>query len=172
MARRYPVRTQTWQGGGWDERGDTRTGSIFVGWRRRWRDKKPAASTLLLVVPLPLSLFLPAVSRFFSFVGPSYPDPQHRSFHSVRLFFCCHVASAAAPSSRRVYRLSYSVTRIVSPLSPSLCRPSSLLPGKLAASVPLSPPLCRARPSDGRSNRARERRGRVARTRTSIVRKR
>lgn len=57
MARRvYPVlhtQTRPVLGG----RG-TRTGSIFVGWRRRWRDKKPAASTL----PRSLSLSIP---RFF-----------------------------------------------------------------------------------------------------------
>lgn len=49
----------------------TRTGSIFVGWRRRWRDKKPAASTLLIAVFLPPS----SIPRFFPFVLTSLPRP-------------------------------------------------------------------------------------------------
>lgn len=55
--------------------------------------------------PAPLCL-----SRFHVFsLRPRFPysPPNRRSFHSVRLFFCCHVASAALRSRR--FRPSFSL---------------------------------------------------------------
>lgn len=113
-------------------RGDTRTGSIFVGWRRRWRDKKPAASTLLRSVSLD--------STFFPFALAS--PPNRRSFHSVRLFFCCHVASAALRSRpfRPSFPLSLSLSLpVATVLSSSLLFSSFSHFAKLAAVLPRLP---------------------------------
>lgn len=66
--------------------------------------------------PAPLSVSLD--STFFS-LRPRFPysPPNRRSFHSVRLFFCCHVASAALRSRR--FRPSFSLSPPL-PLSLSL----------------------------------------------------
>ena len=99
-------------------------------------------------------------STFFP-LRPHFPSssPNRRSFHSVRLFFCCHVASTALRSRRsRRSRPSLSLYRnncsVGFALAPSSSHPTKLATPLLVARALLS---VASRSDDGQSNRVYER---------------
>lgn len=118
--------------------------------------------------PAPRCLSSSIVDSTFFPLRPHFPSssPNRRSFHSVRLFFCCHVASTALRSRRS--RPSLSLHRnncsVGFALAPSSSHPAKLATPLLVARASLCRVPFRRRPKQS-SVRATETRDTTVRVR-------